>query len=72
MLQLAEINISAVDRVRYGVGLLKTPANMRGTFAHLQGRSTNWKAMATAMRGAISRLFRDEQDVRELIKLKAV
>ncbi len=73
MLQLAEINISAVDRVRYGVGLLKTPGE------HAQDILRTCKEIDKlegdgdrVMRGAISRLFRDEQDVRELIKLKAV
>ncbi len=73
MLQLAEINISAVDRVRYGVGLLKTPGE------HAQDILRTCKEIDKlegdgdrVMRGAISRLFRDKQDVRELIKLKAV
>jgi len=73
MLQLAEINISAVDRVRYGVGLLKTPGE------HAQDILRTCKEIDKlegdgdrVMRGAISRLFRDEQDTRELIKLKAV
>ncbi|MFO1381961.1 MAG: DUF47 family protein [Chitinivorax sp.] len=73
MLQLAEINISAVDRVRYGVSLLKAPGE------HAQDILRTCKEIDKlegdgdrVMRGAISRLFRDEQDTRELIKLKAV
>lgn len=73
MLQLAEINISAVDRVRYAVGLLKAPGE------HAQDILRTCKEIDKlegdgdrVMRGAISRLFRDEQDTRELIKLKAV
>lgn len=73
MLQLAELNVSAIDRVRYAVGLLKSPGE------HAQDILRTCKEIDKlegdgdrVMRGAISRLFRDEQDTRELIKLKAV
>lgn len=73
MLQLAELNISAIDRVRSAVGLLRAPGE------HAQDILKTCKEIDRlendadrVMRGAISRLFRDEQDTRELIKLKAV
>ncbi|MEW9900416.1 DUF47 domain-containing protein [Chitinivorax sp. PXF-14] len=73
MKQLSEISLSAVDRVRAAVGLLHEPGK------HAQDILKTCKDIDKlegdadrVMRGAISRLFRDEQDVRELIKHKAI
>lgn len=73
MLQLAELNISAIDRVRSAVGLLRAPGEHAQDILKTCKEIDKLESDADrVMRGAISRLFRDEQDTRELIKLKAV
>lgn len=73
MKQLAEISLSAIERVRSAVNLIKDPGEHAQDILKTCKDIDKLESDADRiMRGAVSRLFREEQDVRELIKLKAV
>lgn len=70
--QLAELNEMCCDRVKAAVNLLE---NMEHAEAILKICSEIDRLESDAdrvMRAAMSKLFRDENDVRQLIKLKAI
>jgi uncharacterized protein Yka (UPF0111/DUF47 family) len=70
--QLADLGLACALRVKNVVGLLDTMRNADGI---LHGCAEIRQLEADAdrvLRGAMARLFRDEADVRQLIKLKAV
>lgn len=70
--QLAELNQMCCERVRTAVGLLN---DMRNADAILRICTEIDRLESDAdrvMRSAMSKLFRDEADVRQLIKLKAI
>jgi len=70
--QLADLNQMCCERVQAAVGML---SNMENAEAILKvcGEIDQLESDADrVMRSAMSRLFRDESDVRQLIKLKAI
>ncbi len=70
--QLAEINEMCCDRVKAAVGLLTSMEN-GDTILRICGEIDRLESDADrVMRSAMSKLFRDENDVRQLIKLKAI
>ncbi|QEL65449.1 hypothetical protein OTERR_19730 [Oryzomicrobium terrae] len=70
--QLAEICLSCCERVRHAVSLLPTLDQGQAILKTCQEIDRLESDADRVMRGAISRLFRDEPDVRQLIKLKAI
>ncbi|MQY50442.1 DUF47 family protein [Rhodocyclus tenuis] len=69
---LAEIIVSSCDRVRYAVSLLPSMDNGTAILKTCEEIDRLESDADRVMRGAMSRLFRDEPDVRQLIKLKAI
>ncbi|MCL4772825.1 MAG: DUF47 family protein [Burkholderiaceae bacterium] len=70
--QLAEINEMCCDRVKAAVNLLDSMENAE-TILKLCTEIDRLESDADrVMRSAMSKLFRDESDVRQLIKLKAI
>lgn len=70
--QLAEINQMCCDRVKSAVALLKDMSNAQ-TILKICTEIDKLESDADrVMRSAMSKLFRDEADVRQLIKLKAI
>lgn len=71
--QLVELSVSAIDRVKSAVALLPNLGDNAQDILKTCNEIDRLESDADkVMRGALSRLFRDEQDVRELIKLKAI
>ncbi len=70
--QLGDICLSCCERVRSGVALLSSMDNAAAILKTCQEIDQLESDADRVMRTALSRLFRDEADVRELIKLKAV
>jgi predicted phosphate transport protein (TIGR00153 family) len=71
--QLADIGLKCCERVKDVVGLLGTDAgNFEAILKTCEEIDRLESDADRVMRSAVSRLFREEQDVRELIKLKAV
>jgi len=71
-LHLANLIDLSADRVQSAVALLSNMDNGREILKICQEIDVLESDADRVMRGAISRLFREESDVRELIKLKAV
>jgi predicted phosphate transport protein (TIGR00153 family) len=71
-LQLALLVQSCCERVQSAVALLSSMRNARETLKLCQDIDGMESEADRVMRGAISRLFRDEGDTRQLIKLKAI
>jgi len=69
---LAEIILSSCDRVRSAVRLLPSMDNGAAILKTCEEIDRLESDADRVMRGAMSRLFREEPDVRQLIKLKAV
>ena len=70
--QLADLNQMCCDRVRSAVALLNNMENAEAILT-LCGEIDRLESDADrVMRSAMSKLFRDEADVRQLIKLKAI
>jgi predicted phosphate transport protein (TIGR00153 family) len=73
MARLADIALKCCERVRDVVGLLAT---QDGKFEAILKTGEEIDRLESdadrVLRSAVSRLFREEQDVRELIKLKAI
>jgi predicted phosphate transport protein (TIGR00153 family) len=70
--QLADICVSCCDRVKTAVGLLSSMENAEAISkicAEIDRLESNADHV---MRAAMSKLFRDEPDTRQLIKLKAI
>jgi uncharacterized protein len=73
--RLTEINVKCCERLKSAVGMLKTIADPKVAEAALKTCAEIDQLESDAdrvMRKAMSKLFREEPDVRELIKLKAV
>ncbi len=75
IVQLTELCVRCCDRVKVAVGLLHDIGNVKTAQATLKTCEEIDKLESDAdrvMRNAMSKLFREEPDVRELIKLKAI
>ena len=70
--QLAELLLRCAERVQAAVKLLATMAEGPAMLAICQEIDKLESEADKVMRAALSKLFRDESDVRQLIKLKAV
>jgi predicted phosphate transport protein (TIGR00153 family) len=70
--QLAELLLRCAERVQSAVKLMASMADAPAMLAICQEIDKLESEADKVMRGAISRLFRDETDVRQVIKLKAV
>jgi uncharacterized protein len=70
--QLAELVLRCVERVQAAVNLLATMAEGPAMLKICQEIDKLESEADKVMRGAISQLFRNETDVRQVIKLKAV
>jgi predicted phosphate transport protein (TIGR00153 family) len=70
--QLAELNQMCCDRVKSAVGLLSSMDNADAILKLCTEIDRLESDSDRVMRSAMSKLFRDEADVRQLIKLKAL
>jgi predicted phosphate transport protein (TIGR00153 family) len=71
--RLADISLKCCERVKDVVGLLGTDAgNFEAILKTCEEIDRLESDADRVMRSAVSRLFREEKDVRELIKMKAV
>jgi uncharacterized protein Yka (UPF0111/DUF47 family) len=70
--QLAEINQMCCDRVKAAVNLLDSMENAEAILKLCTEIDRLESDADRVMRSAMSKLFRDEGDVRQLIKLKAI
>jgi hypothetical protein len=73
--RLTDLSVRCCDRVKEAVHVIGTLANPASAEAALKTCEEIDKLESDAdrvMRSAMSRLFREEQDVRELIKLKEI
>jgi predicted phosphate transport protein (TIGR00153 family) len=70
--QLAELVLRCSERVQSAVGLMASMADAPAILKICQEIDKLESEADKVMRGAISELFRNETDVRQLIKLKAV
>ncbi len=70
--QLAELNEMCCDRVKVAVGLLDSMENADAILRICTEIDRLESDADRVMRSAMSKLFRDESDVRQLIKLKAI
>jgi len=71
-IKLSEIGLQCAERVRTAVGLLTSMDNGPQILKLCREIDDLESAADREMRGAMSRLFREEPDVRELIKYKAI
>ena len=70
--QLTDISLSCCERVRSAVALLPNMEHAQSILKTCREIDQLESDADRVMRSAISRLFRDEADVRQLIKLKAI
>jgi len=70
--RLAELCLHCIEKVRAAVGLLHNMDNSRQILAICEEIDRYESDADHVMRAAMSKLFRDEPDVRNLIKLKAI
>ena len=70
--QLADICLSCAQRVRSAVGLLRNMDNAEALLKTCKEIDQLEGDGDRVMRSAISKLFRDEPDVRQLIKLRSI
>ena len=70
--QLAELLLRCAERVQAAVKLLASMSEARAMLETCQEIDKLESEADKVMRGAVSKLFRDETDVRQVIKLKAV
>ena len=70
--QLAELLLGCAERVQSAVKLMVSMADAQAMLDICQEIDKLESEADKVMRGAISQLFRDESDVRQVIKLKAV
>jgi predicted phosphate transport protein (TIGR00153 family) len=70
--QLAELVLRCAERVQSAVGLMASMADAPAILKICQEIDRLESDADKVMRGAISELFRNESDVRQVIKLKAV
>jgi predicted phosphate transport protein (TIGR00153 family) len=71
-IRLGEIGLQCAERVRTAVGLLVSMDNGHRILELCRQIDELESAADREMRGAMSRLFREEPDVRELIKYRAI
>jgi predicted phosphate transport protein (TIGR00153 family) len=71
-IRLSEIGLQCVERVRTAVGLLTSMDNGPRILKLCHEIDELESAADREMRGAMSRVFREEPDVRELIKYRAI
>lgn len=69
---LAEQGLACCEKVRYAVGLLSSMDNAGAILKTCQEIDALETEADRTMRGAMSRLFREESDIKQLIKLKAI
>ncbi len=69
---LAEQGLACCEKVRYAVGLLNSMDNAGAILKTCQEIDALETEADRTMRGAMSRLFREESDIKQLIKLKAI
>jgi predicted phosphate transport protein (TIGR00153 family) len=69
---LADLSLSCCERVRTAVGLLDSMDNSTAILKTCREIDQLESDADRVMRGAMSKLFRDEQDVRQILKLKAI
>ncbi|MFA7291643.1 MAG: DUF47 domain-containing protein [Rhodocyclaceae bacterium] len=69
---LAQITLACCEKVKLAVNLLPSMDNAQAILATCREIDQFESDADRVMRGAMSKLFRDEPDVRELIKLKAI
>lgn len=69
---LAEITLSCCERVKSAVAMLSSMDNAQQILGACREIDQLESDADRVMRGAMSKLFRDEPDVRQLIKLKAI
>lgn len=75
IISLTELSLKACDRVKYAISLLKEINEAQTAEATLKTCEEIDRLESDAdrvLRAAMSKLFRDEMDVREVIKLKAI
>ncbi len=70
--RLAELSLACAEKVKAAVGLLHNMDNARAILAICAEIDRLESDADHVMRAAMSKLFRDEPDVRTLIKLKAI
>jgi uncharacterized protein len=70
--KLAEICVACTEKVKISVGLLSNMDNAQAILKICNEIDALESEADRVMRSAMSKLFRDEPDVRELIRLKAV
>jgi uncharacterized protein len=70
--KLAEICVSCTEKVKVAVGLLSNMDNAQAILKICNEIDALESEADRVMRSAMSKLFRDEPDTRELIRLKAV
>jgi predicted phosphate transport protein (TIGR00153 family) len=70
--RLAELCLACTEKVKAGVALLHNMDNSREILAICEEIDRLESDADHVMRAAMSKLFRDEPDVRNLIKLKAI
>lgn len=70
--RLAEITLACCEQVKHAVGLLSSMDNAQAILQACREIDQLESDADRVMRGAMSKLFRDEPDVRQLIKLKAI
>lgn len=71
-IRLSELGLQCAERVRTAVGLLTSMDNGSQILKLCREIDELESAADREMRGAMSRLFREEPDVRELIKYRAI
>src|SRR5690606_30362134 len=71
-IRLAELCLASAEKVRAAVGLLHNMDNSRQILNYCAEIDRLESDADHVMRAAMSKLFRDEPDVRNLIKLKAI
>ena len=72
IVRLTDISVRCCERVKYAVSLLENVAKAEAALKTCEEIDQLESDADRVMRSAMSRLFRNEQDVREIIKLKAV
>ena len=70
--QLAELGLMSAERLRHAVKLMSNWDNARAILQTCEEIDRLESDADRVMRSAMSKLFREEADVREVIKLKAI
>jgi predicted phosphate transport protein (TIGR00153 family) len=71
-MRLAELCLACAEKVQAAVGLLHKPDSLRGVMSLCEEIDRLESEADHVMRAAMAKLFRDEPDVRQLIKLRAI